>query len=333
MMRQILWSLAFIAAILAPARAEETYALRTANYLPSMSVAISKLMEPWLLDLEKLSHGRLIFRRYWGGSLGRGPFRQYLLVEKGIVDIGFLFLPMHAGRFPDAEVLEMPLMFNSSEQASTIGWHLFEEGLMRGFENVKVLGIFTTAPGRLFTASRLGEFDKYKGLKLRAAGPVQASYVTALGATPEIIDAATATDALRRGTIDGLIQGWTGMAIFRQTEVTDYFFDLPVGVLPFAIVMNKARWESLPRDLQIQIMELSGSALSHRAGRAYDTAAKRFRQKFIANGSLKIEPLSAQAHTQLEKKVIIIESNWANQDSGRAQTLRRVRALLALSHE
>ena len=325
------WFLLALLFLTSPAWADDTHPieLRVASYLPPMSVAVSKVMEPWLTQIENVTQGQVSFRRYWGGSLGRGPFRQYLLVENGVTDIAYLFLSMHAGRFPDVDVLEMPALFSSSEEASTTGWALFEEGMMRGFGDVKVLGIFTTAPGRLFTKSTLSSLQGYAGLKLRAAGQVQGAYVTALGATPEIIDAATATDALRRGTIDGLIQGWTGMAIFRQVDVTDHYFDIPVGVLPFAVVMSQETWDRLPPNVQRQIMSVSGMALSKAGGQAYDKAATGFQKTFLDSGALKSSKVNAQEANQLNAIIQTIRSNWSATDPHRALVLKRAQELKA----
>ena len=325
------WLLAALLLFTSPVWAEdaEPIELRVASYLPPMSVAVSKVMEPWLTQVESATGAQVSFRRYWGGSLGRGPFRQYLLVENGVADIAYLFLSMHAGRFPDVDVLEMPALFSSSEEASTTGWALFEEGMMRGFDDVKVLGIFTTAPGRLFTKNTLSSLNGYAGLKLRAAGQVQGAYVTALGATPEIIDAATATDALRRGTIDGLIQGWTGMAIFRQVDVTEHYFDIPVGVLPFAVVMSQDAWDRLPQKVQIQIMSVSGKALSQAGGQAYDKAATGFQKNFLESGALRSSKVNEQESNRLNTIIQTIRSNWSATDPHRASVLERAQELKA----
>ncbi len=312
------------------AQADDPIELRAANYLPPMSVAVSQIMQPWMAEVEKATDGQVTLQGYWGGSLGRGAHRQYLLVESGVSDVNYLFLSMHAGRFSDLEILEIPTLFHSSEELSVIGWQLFEDGLIRGFEDVHVLGLFATAPGRLFTKTEIKTFADYQGQKFRAAGQLQGAYVAALGATPEIIDAATATDALRRGTIDGLVQGWSGMAIFRQADETDYFLDIPVGALPFAIVMNKKRWESLSPALQEQIMSVSGAALSRFAGQAYDMADNGFRQRFVDNGDLTPGMLSDADQQRIADIIDHVRDVWVAQDTHREKLLKRVEELKGL---
>jgi TRAP-type transport system periplasmic protein len=316
------WACASGAATPAP------HTLRVANYLPPMSVAVSKIMEPWLEELEQASGGQLQFERYYGGALGRGPHRQYLLLESGVADISYIFLPMHSGRFRDVEILEIPGMVSSGEQASVLGWQLFEQGLLSGFEQVKVLAIFATEPGRLFTRQQISEPADYRGLKIRAAGQVQGNYVSSLGASPEVMDAATATEALRRGTIDGLIQGWSGLAIFRQGDMVDHFVDAPVGVLSFALLMNKERFDKLPAELQALINKHSGLALSRAAGRSYDQVGHGFANGFIESGAVLPQLPRGELQQELSAGRQLTRENWVGQDQRRQQLVIEAQRLI-----
>ena len=54
----------------------------------------------------------------------------------------------------------------------------------------------------------LSELD---GTSLRTAGATQAIFVDAIGAAPQTLGSTEANEAMGRGTIDGQLQGWTGM--------------------------------------------------------------------------------------------------------------------------
>ena len=65
-------------------------------------------------------------------------------------------------------------------------------------------------------------------------------------------------EALNRGTIDGVVQGWTGMRTFKTMPLVKQAYTVPVGVIPFLLVMNKKTWESLPKAVQASIMKHGG---------------------------------------------------------------------------
>ena len=327
-MRLVLVCIIGLIVVVPAAGFQESIRLRMSNYLPLQSVAVSKIMAPWSESIENKSAGRIKFVSYYGGALGRGPHRQYLLTEKGVSDVSFVFLSMHSGRFRDAEVLEMPGLTNTGEEASILAWKLFEEGLLSGFEHVKVLALFASEPGRLFTQRPVRNLSDYKGLKIRAAGQVQGEYVYALGATPEVLDAATATEALRRGTINGLIQGWSGLAIFHQSDFVDYFVEAPVGVLTFAIIMNKERFESLPDEMKTIIDDNSGLALSRRAWQAYDAYSDIYEGRFKENGAVIATPMDAELRAALQAKRHFVINDWVGDDSRRARLLDRSESII-----
>ncbi|MEO0997431.1 MAG: TRAP transporter substrate-binding protein DctP, partial [Pseudomonadota bacterium] len=264
-------SLAVLGA-LGTARAQaETF--RVAAYLPAHSKSVGSVMIPWLDRIEAAGGGAVRFERYWGGSLGRGPQRQVLLLEAGVSEIAFLWPGMTRGRFPELELLETPMFVETAREGAVLAWRLYEEGLLSGFDGLQVLGFYTVAPARLFTVVPPPSVTGLAPMKIRTVGPVQANFVRALGGLPETLDAAAVSDALRRGTVDGLIQGWTGLQTFRQYREVGYVVDMPAGVLTFAIAMDRERWLALDEPVRALFLAESGRSLAEFAGQVFDREA------------------------------------------------------------
>ena len=79
---------------------------------------------------------------------------------------------------------------------------------MKGYEDIKLIGLWTAEPGNLYTRDPIRSYDDIKGMKIRAAGRLEGDFLKRLNAVPESMHPADAVEALRRGTIDGTIQGW-----------------------------------------------------------------------------------------------------------------------------
>lgn len=319
------WCFAVLLVATGAAHAET---FRVSAYLPQRSNSISQVMVPWLDSIERKSSGEIKFDRYWGGSLGRGPQRQIMLLQNGVTEIAFIWPGMTPGRFPDLQLLETPGLIQSATEGSVVAWRLYDEGLLRGFDNIKVLGFFTVSPARLFTTDSIETPANLKPLKIRTVGPVQNRYIKSLYGLPETLDAAQVSDGLRRGTIDGLIQGWTGLHTFRQFREVNYFLDLPAGVLTFAIAMNRERWESLNPQIRAVFLEHSGLTLSYEAGRTFDQRAVEIKNELTAAGEL-----SAIAITQRDERILQevsseIVDDWVNDDQHRQEILNRTHGIL-----
>jgi TRAP-type C4-dicarboxylate transport system substrate-binding protein len=75
---------------------------------------------------------------------------------------------------------------------------------------------------------------------------------------------------MSRGTIDGQLQGWTGMRTFGGFEVANASYVVPLGASPFLLLMNLDLWNSLPEDVQEVMMRHAGEQLGAYGGGRYD---------------------------------------------------------------
>lgn len=310
-MRHALAAAGLAAALAAPAAAQEPVAIRIGHFLPPQSLTHGNLFVPLAENLTKESGGRLKATVYPGGSLGRNPAQQLQLLLDGVIDVSFIVQSYTPGEFPDNSVMELPLVLETTREASFAHQRLFERGLLRGYDKVKVIGLGTTSAYTLHLNFDYGRLEDLKGRKLRAATGVQSQIVGALGATPVGGIAVTQTaESLSRGLIDGTLLGWESMNTFRVIPVTSHHVQFPLGFTPLMVAMNRKRYESLPPDLRALVDRHSGVWVGERMAQNYDTMGARALEEASKTGRNRVIEVSAQERRRWEALLEPIVEDW-----------------------
>ncbi len=100
--------------------------------------------------------------------------------------------------------------------------------------------------------------EDLKGLKVRTLGGPPTEMAKALGAVPTLIPMPDVYQSLDKGVVDGAAAPWEAIHAFRLYEVAKSYTEAPFYGAYFSICANKAKWESLPKDVRDQIMSVSG---------------------------------------------------------------------------
>jgi TRAP-type transport system periplasmic protein len=260
---------------------------------PATHVIAEAVLEPFAAEIHERSGGTIEIEMHPGETLGPGP-AVYESVVAGAQDLGFALHGYTPGRFPVAQVVELPFMFpdGSAEEATEALWELYEEfpEFQAEYEDVKIIAMWTHEPGQLWTrGQRVETLGDLTGLTVRAPGPVSADLIDELGAGPESLPAPELYDALDRGVIDGLMIGENGVHDFTLFEVLDYGVACDCYTSPMFVVMNRDSWERLSPDQQTLVDEYAGRPLSIEAAQAYDEARVDARDLIDAEGIEMIE--------------------------------------------
>ncbi len=274
--------------------AAEAVLVRIAAFVPPRSVSVSKFFVPWMKSVEAEAAGTLKLQGYWGGSLGRNPRKQYDLVRDGVVDIGYVVPGYTPGQFPDFSMFELPYLIRSAVEGSVAQWRMFRKGLMRGLDEPKVIGLFSTEPNILHTRKPMKSLADLKGMKIRAAGPVYGAIAKHYGAVPIGMPVTQVTESLSRGVVDGTLLGWGGALIFRIHNVTSFHFEAPLGITPLMVAMNKKKFDSLPAKAKAALDKYGGEYVARLGGKAFDDFGVRARKiitksKRTVNGASEAE--------------------------------------------
>jgi TRAP-type C4-dicarboxylate transport system, periplasmic component len=242
-------SLAVVAGCGQKAASTEKVELKLAHFFPATHPAEKELIQPWAKAVEEATEGRVKITSYPGQTLMQAD-AVYDGVVKGSADLGLSCFSYNRGSFPVSEVFELPgITYVNSKAASKVAWEGIKQLNPKEVQDTKLMMVFTTGPGDLFTKLPVRTLGDLKGLELRATG-LSAKTLAALGATPVAMAQSEAYEALLKGVVKGnlgpieVLQGW------KQAEVTKYLTLTPFLYNNlFYITMNQDKWNSIsPKD-------------------------------------------------------------------------------------
>jgi TRAP-type C4-dicarboxylate transport system substrate-binding protein len=227
----------------------DTVQLKLAHFFPATHPAEEELIKPWSKAIETATEGRVKIVSYPGQTLSQAD-AVYDGVVNGISDLGLSCFSYTRGNFPVSEVFELPgIMYTNSKAASKVAWEGIKELDPEEVQDTKLMMVFTTGPGAIFSKQPVRNLEDLKGMEIRATG-ITAQCLSALGASPVAMAQSEAYEALSKGVVKGnlgpieVLEGW------RQAEVTKYITQAPFLYNNlFFITMNLDKWNSLdPKD-------------------------------------------------------------------------------------
>ncbi len=304
---------AFAAAALAAATALPAIAqerIKIGTFVPEQSTGVSGVIKPWMEAVSADVGDAAMLQGFWGGTLGKDPFKQFELVQNGVADVTWVLPGYTGGQFPEMSLFELPFLFETAEEASVVGWKLHEQGLLTGFDGVHVVGFFASEPNALYMDDPIESLDDLAGMKLRSVGPVHARFLETFGATPQTLSSGEMNEALNRGTIDGVIQSWTGLQTFKTLPLLTEEYDVPVGTIPFLLLMNEAKWNGLPAEVQASITEHGGLAMAEMGAEAYASAGASVEEAARAEGRMAFKAPTEAEFADYEARVQEVHDWW-----------------------
>ncbi len=286
----------------------QTVKLRMATWLPAVH-HLPKSLQAWADEVNKASGGSLVI------EIDKAPIAkppgQYDLVKKAIADMSYPVLAYTPGRFHVLRATELPFLSPSAEVGSQAAWDWYARNVgEKEFEDVKLITFWIHGPGNLHTKTQVKSLADLKGLKLRVGGGGVAMS-EALGAVPVAMSATKAHESLQRGTTDGTMFPWEAIAGFRLTDLVKYHLEIPGGLYatPFALVMNRKKFESLSAAHQAVLTKMGGINGAKFIGARWDEADKRGREGAVANGNT-IVSLGGAELEKWRDKIQFMNSDW-----------------------
>ena len=225
--------------------------LSYANFPPAPTFPCVQ-MERWKTEVEKRTAGKVAIDTYPGGTL-LGAKNMMDGVIAGQADIGCLVMAYQPGRFIVTNATGLPLGLPNAKVASMVLLDIYQKYLPTSFAKVKVLTMFTTAPTNIMSKVPVRTLADIKGLDLRSPGGA-VQILKAWGANPVGMPMPATVEALQKGVVKGLFSSTEVMKDFKFAESCKYVTLTQTLIVPFAVVMNMDKWNSLPKDVQ-QVME------------------------------------------------------------------------------
>jgi TRAP-type C4-dicarboxylate transport system substrate-binding protein len=248
------------------AQAAEPITLRYANFPPAATFPCVQ-MERWAKEVSIRTQGKVKVQTFPGGTLlaAKNIFDG---VISGLADIGNFAMSYQPGRFPVTEAVDLPMGFTSARAASLTLFDLVEKHNPKEFATVKVLTLFTCPPTNFMTKTPVKSLADLKGMELRVAG-TNAEVVKRLGGIPVAMPQSETPEAIQKGVVKGMVSSMEILKDFKFAAYTPYATVANLPVVSFAVVMNKAKWDSLPAEVK-DVMEKMRREQAEWTGRYVD---------------------------------------------------------------
>jgi TRAP-type transport system periplasmic protein len=264
---------------------------------------LSVMLEDWCREVNIRTGGRIRVSFYPGGILTPAP-QTYDSVTTDIADIGFAPMGVTPGRFPLSEVMEQPMGIHNSFLMTGLSNDFFRAFKPREFNGVKMLFFLSASPGLLHTKRPMRNLEDLRGLKVRCLGGTAARVLKALGTVPIVIPTGDTYDALRKGIVDGVVAAWDSLETMKWGEILPYTtvsYYAATGA-PGFVVMNKNKWNNLPRDAQ-EIIDRLDVEYAEKLSRLWDEKDQKTIKNWSARNHVSIF-LSKEEEKRWERAVL-----------------------------
>ncbi len=286
-----LLALAMGAAMTMGVASAQEVTLRFQHFISNKGAVPKHFILPWADKVMEESGGRIKIEIYPSMQLGGKPPALFDQMRDGVIDGGWTIPGYTPGRFPGAEVFELPFLGSmNAEATSRAAWSLYEKYLQDEFKEIKVLAMHVHGPGVIHVRNKsIGSLDDMKGLKLRTPTRIASKMLEAAGATPIGIPVPAFPEALSKGVVDGGVIPWEIVPPLKIHELatshTAMGGDRALYNTVFIWGMNKTAYDKLPDDLKAVIDNNSGMMASAWAGKAMDTGDGPGRDLTANNGN------------------------------------------------
>jgi TRAP-type C4-dicarboxylate transport system substrate-binding protein len=328
--RAILRCMAVIALAALPLTAKaDPVKLKLAMFSSDTEMTWVTTIKPWMDAVNAAGKGVIEIDGYPNGALGRSLPQQSQIVLNGVADAAFVVPGVTPGRFPDNEVMDLPGLFRTLPEATRVYTRLMAKHVFKGFDKYVVIGAMGTAPFVIHSRTKITSLAELNGKKIRTTNASQAATIKALGAVPILLPAPEIAEAIGRGTIDGATEFPGPLYDFGVDRVTKYDYQLPVGISTLTLLMNKAKYDSLPDNAKKILNEYSGKWFGEKFINGYGHYIDGLVAKMKADKSrVRVEATAADLATadKAFKKVV---ADWAKKSPRNPALLKAVRETIS----
>lgn len=286
--------------------------LKLAHFWPATHPVETQLIQPWAKEINQVTNGKVKITSYPGETLLKAN-DVYDGVVKGVADVGVSCFSYTRGRFPVLEVFELPgITYESSRVSSKVAWETIQALNPKEVQDTKLLMVFTTGPGDLYTKTPVTKLEDIKGMEIRATG-LSAKTLAALGASPVGMAQSEAYEALSKGVVKGnlgpdeVLQGW------KQAEVTSHLTKTPfLYNTLFFITINKAKWDALGPETQQAITQVNQKYFDQVAAGLWDQQNDAALKWAVGQKGMKVIDLSPAESQRWITLVEPIQKEYVN---------------------
>lgn len=251
-------------------------------------------------------------------------------VRDGLVDLSFSVHGYTPGRYVMGKMAELPFLGDSSVATSVAYQRIYDKHLASFNEHkgMKVITVFTHGPGVIFNTKKpVTSLADLQGLKFRVGGGMVNDVGKALGVNMTLKPANESYEMLSSGVVDGTWFPDESVVSFKLDKLIKHRTAVPGGLYntSFALVMNEATWNKIPKADQDVISKMSGEWAARFIGKYWDETDAQSRDVQKAAG---VQSITADAKfvADFKAKTAALEEAWIKEAEGKG--LKNPKAVL-----
>ena len=263
--------------------------------LSQMHFWVGHYMDPFAEAIE--AETDLAFTRFYAGELV-AVGRELDALQSGVISVAApLLAPYHEGRFPLSDVTQLPTYGTDSRMITRAFQRLLasEVEVTEGktFYDYEIAdkglvawGLGATGAYALSTTgAELNRPADFRGMPVRAGSALHTIVLERLGVTPVTMPAASAYEALSRGTIDGIILSIGDWESYSLEELLTYTItEVAIGHWQSYLAVTERTWNGLT-DAQRDTWDRVARAVTTRNAEYIDEQDRAVRVRARANGA------------------------------------------------
>jgi tripartite ATP-independent transporter DctP family solute receptor len=219
--------------------------------------------------VEERTDGRIKFKLYPDGQLGKGERELLEALQQGSIDIYIGSTGPLGGFVPSVQMLDIPFLFRDYNHVDKVLDGPIGQGLILDVDKVQMKGLAFWENGfRNLTNSKkiIRTPADAKGLKIRTMeNPVHIQAWKAVGVIPTPMAWSEVFGALQQGVIDGQENPIAVILQNKVYEVQKYLSLTQHVYSPAMLIMSAKRWSEIPpQDQQIILQAAKEGAIYER---------------------------------------------------------------------
>ena len=316
-------------ALLPAAAAAEPVKLKFAYFSSDRTTLYLAGIKPFVDAVNSDGAGLVEIEMNFSGALGRNPAQQLQLVLDGTADMALIIPGYTPERFHDNTVIELPGTYRSMEEATLVYTRLTAANALSGYQDVYVLGAYATEPETIHSRPPVASLNDLRGKRIRVNNPAQGKALTKLGAIPEVLAINMVPASIGNGEIDGATVPPGALIEFGISRMTSSHYLLGIGAAPLAMVINRKKFGSLPKESQDLLRKYGGEWM------AWHFIATNKRENNEAITQLKSDPNrkvsvpSASDSKQAQAAFEEVVKDWLAESPQHRELLAKAEAELA----
>jgi TRAP-type C4-dicarboxylate transport system substrate-binding protein len=307
----------------------EPVMLKLSFFTSDTETIYAKVIKPWVEAVNADPSGAVRIEAYPNGALGKALPAQPQLLLDGVADIAFVNPSLGPGRFPDDQVLELPGLLRNLKEGMKLYEELVRSNSLRGYSDYYVIGAFINGQSHIFARRPIKSLQDLSGMKVRINGAVIGQTVKELGMIPVLMPPNEVVEAMGRGTIDATTTVPAAVVDFGIDRVTSYDYLLPLGAGPLTVLMNRAKFESLPKAAQDLVSKYSLTWIDDLYVKELSQYNRAVIERFKADAKRTVTTPSEADLAAIQPVYQKVTDAWVAKGLQNAELLDKARTLLA----